>query len=106
MEQEGDGGIKFRFPPPQRSGQKVAVLDGVSKTYGDLKVFEGFDFEIDRGDHIAVVGVNGAGKSTFSRIVAGKEPLTAGACKLGHNVAVSHIAQNHAEELDSGKTVL
>ncbi len=106
LEPEDDAGIKFRFPPPKRSGQVVALLEGVEKSYGDLTVFKDFDFEIQRGDRLAIVGVNGAGKSTFSRLIAGMEPLTTGTRKAGHNVELSYFAQDHADALDPGLTVL
>ncbi len=53
-------------------------LRGIKKSYGTLQVFDGVDFDIDRGDRIAFVGVNGAGKSTLARIIAGVEPFDAG----------------------------
>jgi ATP-binding cassette, subfamily F, member 3 len=68
--------ISFRFPPPQRSGQIVLKLSGLVKKYGDNTVFNGIDYEVERGDKIAVVGPNGAGKSTLIRILAGTEPIS------------------------------
>ena len=105
IEQE-ESGIAFRFPQPRPSGHSVILLENVTKSYGDLTVFEHLDFEITKGDRIAIVGVNGAGKSTFSRILSGVEEVNAGERKLGHHVDVAHFSQNHAEELDRGKQVL
>ena len=70
LEEEG-ATMDFRFPQPERSGQTVLKLEGACKYYGDNKVIDGLDFAIERGDKIAIVGVNGAGKSTFSRLIAG-----------------------------------
>jgi ATP-binding cassette subfamily F protein 3 len=98
--------IQFHFPQPQPSGVKVMELQGIVKRYGDHTVFDGLSYLIERGDRIAVVGVNGAGKSTFSRIVAGVEPISAGARVVGHNVILSYFAQHQAEELDLSKEVL
>ncbi|MGY8694662.1 MAG: ABC-F family ATP-binding cassette domain-containing protein, partial [Verrucomicrobiia bacterium] len=53
----------FRFPPPPPASAKVIELKNMSKSYGDLEVFTGLDFHIEKGDRLAVVGVNGAGKS-------------------------------------------
>ena len=106
MEPDDDDGIHFVFPAAKRSGQTVAELIGGTKAYGDHIIFENFDFRIERGERLAVVGVNGAGKSTFSTVLADREPLTGGERKLGHNCELAHFAQNHAEELDPSKTVL
>ncbi|MBO6523463.1 MAG: ABC-F family ATP-binding cassette domain-containing protein [Balneolaceae bacterium] len=92
--------VSFRFPPPERSGQVVMKLENITKRYGDNTVFEGLDYEIDRGDKIAVVGPNGAGKSTLIRILSGNEPIQAGVRKEGHNVTTSYFAQHQADELD------
>lgn len=92
--------VSFRFPEPERSGQVVMNLDRITKSYGDNTVFEGLDFEIERGDKFAVVGPNGAGKSTLIRILSGNEPIQAGTRKIGHKVTHSYFAQHQAEDLD------
>ncbi len=98
--------IHFHFPQPQQSGKTVMELKNVAKSYGSKKVFEGLNYILERGDRIAVVGVNGAGKSTFSRIVAGVEPMTAGTRTVGYNVIPAYFAQHQAEELDLTKDAL
>lgn len=98
--------ITFRFPPPERSGQVVIKLSNLVKKYGDNTVFDGIDYEVERGDKIAVVGPNGAGKSTLIRILAGFEPITSGKRELGHNVTPGYFAQHQAEELDPKNTAL
>ena len=98
--------VDFRFPQPERSGQTVLKLESTCKHYGDNKVIDQFDFEIERGDKIAIVGVNGAGKSTFSRLVAGDEEPTSGARIVGHKVGIAYFSQTHADELDPTRTVL
>ncbi|CAN5317262.1 ABC-F family ATP-binding cassette domain-containing protein [soil metagenome] len=98
--------ISFQFPPAERSGQVVMKLDNVVKKYGDNVVFDGIDYEIERGDKIAVVGPNGAGKSTMIRILAGLEPITDGEQKVGYNVTPGYFAQHQAEELDPKNTPL
>lgn len=105
LEEEGSS-IEFRFPQPERSGQTVVKLEKICKHYGDNKVIDGFDFQIERGDKIAILGVNGAGKSTFSRIIADIEAPTSGEMTIGHKVGVSYFSQTHADELDTSKTVL
>ncbi len=98
--------ITFRFPPPERSGQVVIKLSNLVKKYGDNTVFNGIDYEVERGDKIAVVGPNGAGKSTLIRILAGFEPITSGKRELGHNVTPGYFAQHQAEELNPKNTAL
>src|SRR5205814_2529638 len=66
--------IHFKFPQPKPSGRIVAEFKGVSKSYGAKHVFSGASFVIERGDRISLVGVNGAGKSTVIKILAGTEP--------------------------------
>ncbi len=98
--------VDFRFPQPQRSGQTVVKFENLKKHYGANKVIDGFDFAIERGDKIAIVGVNGAGKSTFSRIAAATEEASSGERTEGHNVSIAYFSQTHADELDPSKTVL
>jgi ATP-binding cassette subfamily F protein 3 len=106
MPDQDDAVMKFKFPSPPNSGQKVATLAGVTKRYGALQVFSGFDFEIQRGEKIAIVGPNGAGKSTFCRLITGQEAPDSGTHGFGHKVATSFFSQNHADELDPDLTVL
>lgn len=96
----------FRFPEPPPSSQKVIELVNMSKSYGDLEVFNNFNFHIDKGDRIAVVGVNGAGKSTLARVLAGIEPFQSGERVVGLNTVMAYFAQQQAEELDPQKTAL
>src|ERR1022692_4904456 len=92
--------IHFRFPQPKPSGRIVAEFKGVAKAYGDHTVFSGVDFYIERGDRVALVGVNGAGKSTMIKILAGAESVTAGEYTLGHNAQPDYFAQDQYKELD------
>jgi ATP-binding cassette subfamily F protein 3 len=103
---DSESEISFRFPPPERSGQIVMKVQNLVKKYDDLTVFNGVDYEIERGDKIAVVGPNGAGKSTFIRILAGIEPYQDGNLEYGYNVTPGYFAQHQAEELNPANTVL
>jgi len=98
--------IYFRFPPSPPASHKVVELEGLEKSYDDLRVFDGLDLRIEKGDRIAVVGVNGAGKSTLVRILAGVEPFQSGTRDVGVNTVIGYFAQHQAEELNPENEVL
>src|SRR5947209_18955503 len=98
--------IHFSFPQPKPSGRIVAEFKGVAKSYGEKQVFKNVDFMIERGDRIALVGINGAGKSTMIKLLAGIEPLSGGEYDLGHNVQLDYFAQDHYKELDRDARIL
>ncbi len=104
--EQADAVMHFKFPPPPNSGHMVAKLESVHKAYGPLQIFNGFDFEINKGEKFAIVGPNGAGKSTFCRLITDQEAPDAGTHLFGHKVATSFFSQNHADELDPTLTVL
>jgi ATP-binding cassette, subfamily F, member 3 len=104
--EQDDAVMNFKFPPPPNSGHTVAKIEGVHKAYGPIQIFNGFDFEINKGEKFAIVGPNGAGKSTFCRLITGQEAPDAGSHTFGHKVATSFFSQNHADELDPTLTVL
>ncbi len=97
--------VDFRWRDCPRSGEIVATLTGVGKTYGEKTVLEGTEFQIKRLERIAVLGINGAGKSTLLKIIAGALPPDSGACKLGASLQTAYFAQHQTEILDSKKTV-
>lgn len=97
--------IRFRFPPAARSGKVVVEAEQVAKSFDGKEVFHGVDLILARQEKVALVGKNGAGKTTFTRIILGLESAD-GAMQLGHNVDIGYYAQNQAEELDGNLTVL
>jgi ATP-binding cassette subfamily F protein 3 len=104
--EQDDAVMNFKFPPPPNSGHTVAKLEAIQKSYGALNIFNGFDFEINKGEKFAIVGPNGAGKSTFCRLITAQEEPDAGTHTFGHKVATSFFSQNHADELDPNLSVL
>ncbi len=98
--------IKFSFPQPCRSGQRVIALKELAKTYGDLQVYKSLNLEIERHQRIVLVGPNGAGKSTLLKILAEVIDFDSGERELGHNVQPGYFAQHRAETLNLNGTVL
>ncbi len=104
--EEDSSEIHFQFSQSKPCGKVVMELQRICKNYGNLVVFKNLDYKIEKGDRIAIVGINGAGKSTIARIFAGVESIDSGNRILGHNVSISYFAQDQAGELDLSKDVL
>lgn len=98
--------VQFQFPQPKRSGQRVMTLKGLDFAYGEKKVYEGLNFQVERGEKTGLVGPNGAGKSTLLKLLAGVLEAQEGARELGHEVKVGYFSQNRAENLNLKNTVL
>ena len=98
--------IHIKFPQPPRSGQRVMTLDKIHFAYGDLKIYQGIDLEIEKLQRIVLVGPNGAGKSTLLKILGGVLEPQQGERKLGHNTEVGYYSQNRVDMLNPTRTVL
>ncbi|HEX7832882.1 MAG TPA: ABC-F family ATP-binding cassette domain-containing protein [Thermoanaerobaculia bacterium] len=97
--------MKFDFRSPQRSGEDVATLKHVSKTFGKRTIYDDFDFHIRRGERWCVMGKNGAGKSTLLKMIAGSLPPDQGEVKLGASLKMGYFAQQSLDLLDPELTV-
>ena len=95
--------FKFKFKRP--SGRWVVELKDVSKSYGDLTIFNHSSCSIERGSKIAFIGANGKGKSTLLRIIADTEPFR-GERQIGHNVSMGFYAQHQLESLSVENEIL
>ena len=98
--------VRYSFPEPPRSGSEVISLTNIRKSYGDNVVFRGVDLALSRGDRAALVGANGAGKTTMLKILAGVIPFDEGVRKTGHNVVTTYYAQHVLELLNPNNTLL
>jgi ATPase subunit of ABC transporter with duplicated ATPase domains len=97
--------VKFDFRPPPRSGDIVAVLEGVEKRYGQRVVYDGLNLTIQRGQRWAVMGRNGAGKTTLLKMIAGVLAPDAGDIKLGASLEMGYFAQQAMQILDPELTI-
>lgn len=104
IDEEDNSAMRFSFPKAPHSGKVTLRVDGVSKKYDDKLVFSDVNLMIERGEKISLVGKNGEGKSTFSRLITG-EKLSGGEIELGYQVKIGYFAQNQAEILNQEKTV-
>jgi ATPase subunit of ABC transporter with duplicated ATPase domains len=98
--------VEFDFPKPPRSGEDVAVLDGVRKAYGEHVVHDGVSLTVRRLERWCVMGVNGAGKSTLLKLVAGQSQPDSGDVRVGPSVKMGYFAQHSMEVLDPEATVI
>jgi ATPase subunit of ABC transporter with duplicated ATPase domains len=97
--------ISVRFPDPPSCGQTVIVAERLCKAYGGPPVFEDVAFDLGRGERLLVLGLNGAGKTSLLRILAGEAKADLGRFAYGHNVVTGYYAQEH-DNLDPTTSVL
>jgi ATPase subunit of ABC transporter with duplicated ATPase domains len=91
----GDRSLRVKFPDPPPSGVTVIEVDSLSKGYGGPPVFEDVSFDLGRGERLLVLGLNGAGKTSLLRILAGETEANLGDVHFGHQVNVGYYAQEH-----------
>jgi ATP-binding cassette, subfamily F, member 3 len=98
--------MTVKFPTPPHSNREVLTIKQLSMAYGDNQLFSHVDAELERGQRIFLLGANGAGKTTFLRLVLGSEQPTGGTITLGNRVEVGYFSQHQLETLDPEHTVL
>ena len=103
-ERVADRVARIKFPVPAACGRTPLVVKGLSKSYGSLEVFTGVDLAIDRGSRVVVLGLNGAGKTTMLRLLAGVETPDTGGLEPGYGLRIGYFAQEH-DTLDNDATV-
>ena len=90
---EIDDEMKISFHAPIKSGNDVLTVKGLSKSYGSERLFSGLDFQIKRGEKVAIIGNNGTGKTTILKIINGVVTPDAGMVKLGEKVEIAYYDQ-------------
>ncbi len=87
--------MKLILTPHRTSGNDVMQIEGLSKRFGSHLLFENVSFEIKRGEHVAVIGDNGTGKTTLLKIINELVPPDGGSIRLGANVEIGYYDQEH-----------
>lgn len=96
--------MHIKLEPKCISGNDVLYAEGLSKSFGSLNLFKDIHFDIKRGEHVAVIGDNGTGKTTILKMINGLLPADSGSMKLGSNVHIGYYDQEH-NVLHSQKTL-
>ena len=97
--------VKISFSPTQRTSRALIYTEGVSKKFGEMTLFENVNFSIERYDRVGLIGPNGCGKTTFLKILLGKEKSSSGEVSIGSNLDVGYYDQEH-QGLDVENSVL
>ena len=105
----------IRFEMKRPSGKHALDFKGISKSYGDHRVIQNFSGSVQRGEKIALIGRNGAGKTTMLKSLLKNAPgvdeergfdLDAGTVQWGHEVSVGYFSQDHAQSIDMSMRML
>ena len=96
--------MKLSLTPRILSGNDVLTVEHLSKSFDSHKLFTDVNFEIKRGEHVAIIGDNGSGKTTLLKILNGLVPADQGTFRLGSNVEIGYYDQEH-HVLHSEKTL-
>ena len=98
--------LSFTFPPAPHSGNDVLIVEDLKKQYEEQVVFDGFSFQVNRGDRLAVTGKNGSGKSTLLRMLCGDDTSYEGLIRQGSGVSIGYFAQDTEKTLNPNLSVL
>ena len=97
---------RFTFPQPDQLSPPIIAMEGVSVGYDGRAVLKCMDLRIDQDDRIALLGRNGQGKSTLSKLLAGRLEAMAGKVTVSSKLRVGYFAQHQVDELDLAETPL
>ena len=100
-----DNEMKLFLTPDIESGKDVLSVKGISKSFGERKLFSDIDFEIKKGEHVAIIGPNGSGKTTILKIINDLlDSDTKAEIKFGSNVNIGYFDQQ-STVIDDNKTL-
>jgi len=97
---------RFTFPKPEELSPPIITLEGASVGYGDRAVLQRLNLRIDQDDRIALLGRNGEGKSTLSKLLADKLDVMTGSMKRSSKLRIGYFAQHQVDELIPAETPL
>jgi ATP-binding cassette subfamily F protein 3 len=97
--------MKISFAPTQRTSRGLVWTEDLTKSFGEYVLFENANFFLERYDRLGLIGPNGSGKTTFLKMLMGKEKPTSGEVKVGANLDIGYYDQEH-QGLDLESSVL
>ena len=97
--------LRFSFKPPERPGRVVLKMVDATIEVPGRTLISGASLEVERGEHVVLVGANGTGKTTLIETLAGQREAAAGIVRTGHNVKLGYLSQ-HADTAAGTGTVL
>lgn len=87
--------MHLTLTPRRESGSDVLQAEGLSKAFGPLTLFTNLSFSLKKGEHVAIIGDNGTGKTTILKIINELIPADTGTIRLGTNVQIGYYDQEH-----------
>lgn len=96
--------MSIKLEPNCVSGNDVLTVEGLGKSFDNLHLFSDINFELKRGEHVALIGDNGTGKTTILKIINDIIEADCGTIKLGTNVHIGYYDQEH-HNLDDSNTL-
>ncbi len=104
-ERRDNRSLRFHFKPPERPGRVVLKMVDAKIEVPGRTLLADAELEVERGEHVVLVGANGTGKTTLIETLAGRRPADGGIVRTGHNVELGYLSQ-HADTAAGAGTVL
>lgn len=98
--------ISFSFPPAPHSGNIVLQAEGITKAYGNRLILKDAELTVAKQERLVLVGRNGAGKTTFLRILAGEDRRYTGSVKYGAGIVAGYFSQDEAERITGNQSII